>query len=254
MKRMKSQTGMSLVEATIILMVLMLLTGVLAPSINDFVNDAKDVKVKEDCEAIGVTVMRLARDVGPCFKFNASQQCDRNNQVELLFSNGADFNNQDLDNTAQSFSSNNLDGGQLNWDLYNQNSIGDLMQDQFTENAPAYKTPGDVLNHNPLEGFRVPGPSFYLGWRGAYLPSSIGPDPWGRKYLVNAAFLASPTDGGSQNQEGGRVQGWRRDVICLSGGRDIRYSTHVAGGSTSAGSGMRREGDDFVYVISGDTR
>jgi hypothetical protein len=45
--------GLSLVETTIILLILMVLTGVLAPSINDFVNDAKDVKVKEDCEAIG---------------------------------------------------------------------------------------------------------------------------------------------------------------------------------------------------------
>ncbi|MBI1872798.1 MAG: hypothetical protein HYS05_02780 [Acidobacteria bacterium] len=60
--------GLSLVETTIILLVLLVLTGVLAPAINDFVNDAKDVKVKEDCEAIGATVMRLARDVGPCLR------------------------------------------------------------------------------------------------------------------------------------------------------------------------------------------
>ena len=36
---------------------------VLAPSIMDYVRDAQWVKVKEDCEAIGVSVARLTRDV-----------------------------------------------------------------------------------------------------------------------------------------------------------------------------------------------
>ena len=42
-------------EVTIMLLVLML-TSVLAPAIFDYVKDAQWVKVKEDCEAIAVSV------------------------------------------------------------------------------------------------------------------------------------------------------------------------------------------------------
>ena len=64
MKLRKGQRGLSLIEVTIMLLVLMLLTSVLAPSIFDFINDAQWVKVKEDCEAIAISVARLHRDVG----------------------------------------------------------------------------------------------------------------------------------------------------------------------------------------------
>ena len=42
--RLKSNAGMSLVEATIILMVLAILTAVIAPSAADYVNDARHTK------------------------------------------------------------------------------------------------------------------------------------------------------------------------------------------------------------------
>ena len=64
MRRLRRQEGLSLVEVTIMLLVLMLLTSVLAPSIFDFVNDAQWVKVKEDCEALAISVARLHKDVG----------------------------------------------------------------------------------------------------------------------------------------------------------------------------------------------
>ncbi len=83
-----AERGMSLVEVTIILLVLMLVTSVLAPSIYDYIVDARTVKVKEDCEAIGMSVMRLVRDVGPCLKFDASQDCSSDNQVQMLYSAG----------------------------------------------------------------------------------------------------------------------------------------------------------------------
>ena len=88
--RMTTARGLSLVEVTIMLFVLMLLTGVLAPSIMDFVRDAQWVKVKEDCEAIGVSVARLARDVGPCLKFDGTGACTKTNRVDVLYSDGPD--------------------------------------------------------------------------------------------------------------------------------------------------------------------
>ena len=64
MRSWNSERGMSLVEATIILMVLAILTSVLAPSIGDYVNDARQTKVREDLEALGTSVARLVRDTG----------------------------------------------------------------------------------------------------------------------------------------------------------------------------------------------
>ena len=84
MRRLRNRTGLSLVEVTIILLVLMLLTGVLAPSIIDFVRDAQWVKVKEDCEAIGVSVARMMRDVPPCFRLVGTEPCTVANRVDLL--------------------------------------------------------------------------------------------------------------------------------------------------------------------------
>lgn len=239
------QAGMSLVETTIILLVLMLLTGVLAPSINDFVNDAKDVKVKEDCEAIGVSVMRLARDVGPCIKFQGDQECNENNRVEILFSNGPDVTNDDV--LSSDFNNQNLNNQSLNWDDDHQ---GDALEDQLVGNAPDYSSPGEVLYHYPHKGSDVSGPHFFLGWRGAYLSSEIGPDPWGRRYLVNSAFLSSARDSNDPG-EGHRTEGWRRDVFCISGGRDTLFSTNIGGNNEG---GVYRGGDDFIYVLSGDTR
>ena len=75
MRRLRRQEGLSLVEVTIMLLVLMLLTSVLAPSIFDFVNDAQWVKVKEDCEALAISVARLHKDVGA--KLNAMLEMGR---------------------------------------------------------------------------------------------------------------------------------------------------------------------------------
>src|SRR5687767_7383196 len=50
MRKWNAEKGMSLVEATIILMVLAILTAVIAPSAGDYVNDARQTKAKEDVE------------------------------------------------------------------------------------------------------------------------------------------------------------------------------------------------------------
>ena len=88
MRKLRNRAGLSLVEVTIMLLVLMLLTGVLAPSIMDYVRDAQWVKVKEDCEAIGISVARVMRDVPPCFRLVGTDACTVDNRVDLLWSDG----------------------------------------------------------------------------------------------------------------------------------------------------------------------
>jgi len=91
MRTWKSERGMSLVEATIILMVLAILTSVLAPSIGDYVNDARQVKAKEDLEVLGLSVARLVRDTGLPFPVRAAGAAPSKastNRVDLLVTEG----------------------------------------------------------------------------------------------------------------------------------------------------------------------
>jgi hypothetical protein len=241
---LKNERGLSLVEVTIMLLVLMLLTGVLAPSIFDFVNDAKWVKVKEDCEAIGLSVARLTRDVGPCLKFDASQKCTKDNRVDILYSDGPDVLDDDLLGSGEYF----FDGPgttamHLNW--RKDDLRGDSMEDQFVTNMPFYGTPAALGNFNAV------GPQFNLGWRGAYLSSPIGPDPWGHRYLVNSVFLAVAVDAEGGTGEGKKSGGWSNDTFCISAGPNGLYETAFGGNGKG---GVTREGDDFIYIISGDTR
>jgi type II secretory pathway pseudopilin PulG len=239
---------MSLVEATIILLVLMLLTGVLAPSIGDYVNDAKMVKVKEDCEAIGVSVMRLRRDIGSCLKFDGRDRCTKWNRVDVLYSEGPRVETEMLeaDATAPFFNDNIFQT--LNWDA--EKMRGDSLEHQLVDNGsgPNYKTPKDTTP----TGYTLTGPQFNLGWRGAYLSSPIGADPWGRRYLVNSVFFATAQDALEGTEEGKRSGGWSHDVICLSAGVNQLYETSFA--DKRDGRGTERGGDDFTYVIHGDTR
>jgi hypothetical protein len=231
---------LSLVEVTIMLLVLMLLTGVLAPSIFDFVVDARWVKVKEDCEAIGISVARITRDVGPCLKFNASEKCTLRNRVDILFSDGPEVDRQSLGG-GSSLTFENY-AGNLNWD--GDDTRGDSMEHQFVMNDSGYKTVGQLENLNRV------GPAFGLGWRGAYLSGPIGPDPWGHRYLVNSVFLSVATDASDGYGQGQRNGGWDKDTFCISSGPNGIFDTGFIGSNY----GTDRRADDFTYVIQGDTR
>jgi hypothetical protein len=242
--KLMNARGLSLVEVTIMLLVLMLLTGVLAPSIFDFVKDAQWVKVKEDCEAIAVSVARLTRDVGACVKFNGAGTCTKGNRVDILYSDGPDvtwgmFN----DDGGTVFSSPGNIASALTW--ANDDTRGDSMEHQFTDNTPNYLAPANLGSYTNV------GPQFNLGWRGAYLSGPIGPDPWGHKYLVNTVFLAVAIDAQAGTGEGERSGGWSNDTFCLSAGPNGIYQTGIGGNGSH---GVSRRGDDFLTIISGDTR
>jgi type II secretory pathway pseudopilin PulG len=242
MRTFKGQKGLSLVEVTIMLLVLMLLTAVLAPSIFDFVNDAKWVKVKEDCEAIGLSLSRLVRDVGPCLHVTATSGCLMQNRVNVLWSAAGAF----ASSVPQESLADNI--GTKNWDgtggMSGHND--DTLENQLVFNAPNYPTPQALQ-----PGGSPVGPRFNLGWRGAYLSSPIGPDPWGTKYYVNTGFMAVVANA-SGGPDGRSDMFWNDDVYCLSAGPNTAIETPFRNGPNFGGNyGTYREGDDFVYVISG---
>ena len=257
MLRRSRQAGMSLVESTIILMVLMLVTGVIAPSIGDYVNDAKRVKVKEDCEAIGVSIERLVRDVG-CLRSVGSDPCDKFNRVDVLQSDGDEITLADIDPTTapDATSAGNIDCvGFLNWDL--APICGDSLESQLVKNRPDYPTATTISTvESPGGGtYQYSKPWMFYGWRGAYLQSPVSWDPWGNPYVVNSAFLSVAQDATAGSGEGQRSGGWSHDVICLSAGPNKIYETPFSGDYPNSGrKGLNRIGDDYAYPISGGTQ
>lgn len=242
MRKIKGQKGLSLVEVTIMLLVLMLLTSVLAPSMWDFIHDAQWVKVKEDCEAIGISFTRMARDIGPCFRQISGSGCTKATRIDVLYSQGT-F--PTLGAGAGNFVNANIDT--TNWTTAAATNK-DTMEAQFVLNSPGYPTPYSNYNASPT-GYPV-GPLFGLGWRGAYLAPPIGPDPWGYAYLVNSGFFATATDV-TGTSEGSSEWWWERDVICVTAGPNQQVDTPFSG---STNYGTQRSKDDFVFVIAGSGR
>jgi hypothetical protein len=253
MGRLRRESGLSLIEVTIMLLVLMLLSGVLAPTIIDYVKDAQWVKVKEDCEAIGVSIARMMRDVPPCLRQNGTLGCTKTNRTDLLYSDGAVVG---LGGTAAAtpyslIGATNGANASYNWVLTGGGAVSNVgsMEAHFTSNAPLYPLPSAL-------GFFPVGPQFGLGWRGAYLSPPIGPDPWGSPYLVNTVFLSPATNATDASAEGFAGTAWDRDVFCISPGPNRLYETYFGGCSqvSPVRGGTCREGDDWTYVIQGGTR
>lgn len=244
-RSVKAERGMSLVEATIVLMTLAVLTAVAAPSINDYIQDARDVKAKEDVEAIGTAIHRVLRDTGlPMLVVSASTTPELGvaNRVDLLVSSGT---TPTLAAAVTSYNSPSNGQNPVNWDMAPGNLSGvgvDTMLNQFVANGPSYTRPSQT-------NMSLAGPAFGIGWRGAYLSAAIGPDPWGNRYSANTMFLAPASNAADLTAEGG--YGWTKDVVVLSAGRNGIIEIPFGG---NANGGTTQTGDDVFYVVSGNSR
>ncbi len=234
---------MSLVEATIILMVLSLLTAVVAPSIGDYVNDAKDVKAKEDVQAIGTAIQRTVRDTGaPFLEKVAATGNTMANRADVLTTDG-NAATLAAGTTATLIPASTATTVGLTWNEATNTSTCTI---QFITNATvAYPQAALVTS------FGVGGPRLGIGWRGAYL-DQCGPDPWGTKYYANTIFLGVANDSVAGSGEGAKSGGWSFDTIVLSAGRNTVIDTKID--AADANHGTTLVGDDFAFVVQGATR
>jgi type II secretory pathway pseudopilin PulG len=244
---LRGDRGMSLVEASIILMTLATLTAVIAPTAGSYLEDARNTAAKEETEAIGTAILQLMNDVGTrCLRMEAHLDCSLTNRVDLLLSQGVD---PAIDLTsAPDFVLPDATSAlepTVNWlPSASAPQNQDLLEDQLIENdnASPYASPTFTGGG---------GPRSKLGWRGAYLSGPITGDPWNRRYQVNTLFLTVATDtpaSGTPYNEGLREAGWNRDVIVLSAGSNRLIQTPFG---SEAVTGV---GDDIIYVIKGGTR
>lgn len=257
-RTISSEKGMSLVEATIVLMVIATLTSVLSPSIRDYVDDARQTKAKEDCEAIGVSIARLLMDTGAPF---ALKHADKpiatryrmDNRIDLLVSTG-DVPAVHPDVQDEPSSHNNINNT-VSWQDPLGHEVGSLY-DQLVSNEAGYiqpTVPFDTSDPQPPVGRGL----FGFGWRGAYLSPTIGPDPWGFRYAVNSVYLGTAIDADKPGQ-GQHGRGWAYDTFCVSAGLNAQLETNFEdslngnrNGGTSFDEAQNGAADDIVYTISG---
>ena len=228
MRKWNSERGMSLVEATIILMVLAILTAVIAPSAGDFLSDARNVKGKEDVEAIAMGLARLQRDFGK--KTLAAPDALPVN-IEVMVSGTATsaglVTNAELGAQPAAKA---LGSGITDWPIATTAKTTVSLDAALVTNSAG----GANLQFTNSALFTSGGgPRTGLGWRGPYLTGPIGLDPWGARYMANVEYM-----GGSDHTN---------KAIVLSAGTNGVIETAYTG-SGSAGV------DDIIYVISGSTR
>lgn len=252
-QRFRSERGVTLVEAAVVLAVASILAAMSAPAINGYIEQSRQARVREDLETIGDAINQFITDTGEHqFLINANggggtpPTRDDNNRVDLLVSDG------DIPTLASAVAAETF------WTQSVNNGKVDTLSNHLIENAPAelsaqrYRNPTDIIVGSPggnnidfartdSSGFNAP-----QAWRGAYLRSPVDPDPWGNRYAVNVAFLdPSPTNLLSNITPGFGVADYARlDVFVLSAGPDEEIDTKSAQDGAVAGD------DDFIYLVS----
>jgi type II secretory pathway pseudopilin PulG len=237
--------GMSLVEATIILAVLSVLTAMLAPSARTYVENARNVKAKHDVTAVGAAISQVLRDTGMlCLSLNGSSCANTaTGRVELLVSGTAVGTNEPtVVATPLTVSASTASSTTLNW-AGGVNEVADarrdLMDNQFVTNSAAYSSPSFTSGGGPRVG---------IGWRGPYLDGPIDVDPWGYAYQASTVFLATASDAADGTGSGQKRGGWNSDVVVISAGSNGVVQTAFGSSNTTA------VGDDVAYVVQGTTR
>jgi type II secretory pathway pseudopilin PulG len=260
---LRSERGLSLVEVTIMLIVLSTLTAVVAPAASSYIEGARNTKAKEDTEAIGSALELLLRDTGmPCVSKSpgtftdawtigggaTTAPCSLTNRVELLVS-GSAINTDEptvAANMGFTASASIASAANLNW-AGGSNEVGDATKDTIDRHLVT-----NFASGYPLPTFTAGGgPRARLGWRGAYLNGPIDTDPWGYVYQANTIFFATANNATNNTGSGEIRGGWTSDVLVVSAGSNGVLQT-LFGGTTATG-GLSTSGDDIVYVVQGGT-
>lgn len=234
---------MSLVEATMILMVVALLTASLAPAVNAYVRDSQQARARKDVGAIAAALSQMLVDVGESWFLRDGNGAAATNPPSRASANRVDMmvtqgNIPVLGATARPSGT--------DWDDAVNDAAIQLLDYYLVLNTPsalganAYRDPGDMSVTTEFDPDDGQGANAEHGWRGAYLPGPIGPDPWSNRYAANVEFLA--------RTQGTTGSGSRMDVIVISAGNDLRIDTQFEVDGQIAGR------DDILALVSGATR
>ena len=256
-RRRAGDRGFTLVEVTIILLVLAILSMIMLPQLGNYNRLARYVKVTED---IGVLCAEMKKMLDEAFEnaFWGDPQ-SKTTPIGLLFTDG------DIPSVNPAVLA--ADPTAANWGRPLNLSIANPLNPQVTTDFPSQVTPPQapqgafvadhIKNHllvnDPLGG----GGEFYntvaelglefwaFGWHGPYA-NSMPADPWGNRYQANVFALHSVPSGNIYTSA----------VVALSAGPngivdtrfDMYYRSITKGGNPGAGYAVGV--DDAVCVLS----
>lgn len=156
-RRWRDLAGFSVAEVTTVLTAMSILSGIAAPAVNDYVEQAKAIRARHDVHAISISLVRMFSDVGPLDARERGAWAD----YDLLVSAGA------------------IPGATADAMVWatpaEEGRVGSL-DDHLVTNRAQY----------------APAEAHVRGWRGPYLQDHIGADPWGQRLAVNVESLAQP--------------------------------------------------------------
>ena len=138
------------------LTVMSIFGAVATPSVDDYLAQARLVRVNNDVRTIATSMVRLFNDVG------AERRLPKGwASYDLLVGPGG------LPQSA--------DASAEEWTKADDATVGHL-DHHLIHNGAGYATPA------------APG----LGWRGAYLQQPVSTDPWGARFAVNVRAMHTP--------------------------------------------------------------
>ena len=166
--RLVSARGFSLVEMIVMLSVLSILVGSMVPVVWDSVATAREIRAKNDVTQIAAALVNFQRDlgVGGFVRSGRAWRSDlaARDLASLLVSRGDALRAQNPSAAGW------MDMG------------GDQMEDHLHFNLRAYPLSRAGLG---------------VAWRGPYLSSELGADPWGSRYMVNSWCLVPAAQRGA---------------------------------------------------------
>ena len=154
-RTLRDARGFSAAEVMTILTATTVLSGVAAPAMNGYLEDAKLMRAQHDVRTLSASLIRLFNDVGPERSRNGGWAT-----ADLLVGAGA----VPAAATPAAHS----------WTAVHTGVA--LLDDHLVVNEAGYSA---------VHG------SSRLGWRGAYLQDPVRPDPWGHRYAVNVGVMRS---------------------------------------------------------------
>jgi hypothetical protein len=252
----RSAAGFTLVEVTIILLVLVILSTIMLPQLGNFNRLARFVVVKEDVGALCASLKKFIDEVMvPPYGAPGGTIAAPVAPIGLLVGPGGlpalsgglvsapplvAVGNWDMEcpNEATSFrvTPDVLMGG---GPAVQTGFLCDRLEHNLQVNNPmgdGVYNPGDDPQHRYKNVIDSPSVGPFFGWRGPYF-DEITSDPWGTRYAVNVFGLHSDTNGNV----------FSTAVICISFGPNKTADTPI---NMPGPTGYQIGGDDIVAVLS----
>jgi hypothetical protein len=233
---MGNQRGITIIETTVILTVLFILAGAMAPIVSESVNTARAVKARNDASMIAMGLINLQKDLGGdalSFGGAGSVAAPAVPLPEVLASRGAA---PEVDEVAEATLSLAV---LVPPDMSGRRAQRAALRAQRRKWRESRVDALDDHLRTNRRGYRYRRPGEYGGWNGPYVSAEIQGDPWGKQYMINSQFLdgsasAADADGNP-----------RKAVFVVSAGADGIIDTPFEQPIVDA----RAYGDDIVIRI-----